>query len=345
MAVKSSGPISIQDIVNEFGGTEPHSLDEYYRGGSRVPNVSPENANVPSSGAISLEDFYGAQNIFFFNVTSNTQELDLIAAAKTAGWNEASILRCIVDEDAWVWSDDTTKPGLLVKDHPSSVQIHNYGKIIGKGGDGGNNGRAGKAGGPAIETQNVNVSITNFDGAFIAGGGGGGAGGGQTSGGGGAGGGKGGNGQAGTGGAGGAIGEKGKNGTGSGFGIGYGGEAGGAGGGVEEKKGTDRRCSAGGGGRILPGAGQNAAEPGWPGGFGGEAGQSGGRPGRTRWGKPTTDYRGGYTNHAGAGGGGWGAAGGNAYSGFGGAGGRAIKYATGKKPTLTNDGTVYGATE
>lgn len=59
MAIKTSGPISIQDIVNEFGGSEPHALNEYYKGGSLVP-ISNANSNVPTSGAISLQNFYGA---------------------------------------------------------------------------------------------------------------------------------------------------------------------------------------------------------------------------------------------------------------------------------------------
>jgi len=61
MAVTSSAPISITDLVTEFGGSAPHSLTEYYRGGSLVPNNS-ANQNVPTSGAISLTNFYGATN-------------------------------------------------------------------------------------------------------------------------------------------------------------------------------------------------------------------------------------------------------------------------------------------
>ena len=59
MAVTSSAPISITDLVTEFGGSAPHSLTEYYRGGSLVPNVTANNS-VPASGAISLTDFFGA---------------------------------------------------------------------------------------------------------------------------------------------------------------------------------------------------------------------------------------------------------------------------------------------
>ena len=59
MAVTSSAPISITDLVTEFGGSTPHALTEYYRGGSLVPDTA-TNSSVPASGAISLTDFFGA---------------------------------------------------------------------------------------------------------------------------------------------------------------------------------------------------------------------------------------------------------------------------------------------
>ena len=52
MALQSSGPISLLDIANEFGGSTPHSLSEYYGADS----------GIPSSGAISIGNFYGASN-------------------------------------------------------------------------------------------------------------------------------------------------------------------------------------------------------------------------------------------------------------------------------------------
>lgn len=62
MAIKGSGPITINDVVVEFGGTAPHALNEYYKGGSNVPNT-PTNSKIPTSGAISIGDFYGASKI------------------------------------------------------------------------------------------------------------------------------------------------------------------------------------------------------------------------------------------------------------------------------------------
>ena len=58
MAVTSSEPISITDLVTEFGGDAPHSLTEYYRNGGLVPTNS-TNGSVPTSGAISLTNFFG----------------------------------------------------------------------------------------------------------------------------------------------------------------------------------------------------------------------------------------------------------------------------------------------
>jgi len=49
MALQTSGPISLNNVAGEFGGSTPHSLSEYYGVAS----------GVPSSGTISLSNFYG----------------------------------------------------------------------------------------------------------------------------------------------------------------------------------------------------------------------------------------------------------------------------------------------
>ena len=61
MTIVSSGAISINSLVGEYGGSAPHAMNEYYRGGSLVANHS-NNGNVPTSGTIQLDDFYGANN-------------------------------------------------------------------------------------------------------------------------------------------------------------------------------------------------------------------------------------------------------------------------------------------
>ena len=55
MALQSSGQISLANIAAEFGGAAPHSLSEYYG-----------KDTVPSSGEITIGDFYGATDILYF---------------------------------------------------------------------------------------------------------------------------------------------------------------------------------------------------------------------------------------------------------------------------------------
>lgn len=58
MVLQTSGAITLSDIRGEFGGAAPDLLSEYYRGGGLVPD-SPANSGIPTSGEISLADFYG----------------------------------------------------------------------------------------------------------------------------------------------------------------------------------------------------------------------------------------------------------------------------------------------
>ena len=78
MVLPYHGPISLDDIQNEFGGTNPKGLWEYYRGGYAGGNWVPNNIttkNIPAQAipnsyggtTISLFDFYGAAN----SVTGN----------------------------------------------------------------------------------------------------------------------------------------------------------------------------------------------------------------------------------------------------------------------------------
>jgi len=57
MPTPSSGPISFQNLQNAFGTGTPVSFNSFYRGGSNVPNITPNNA-VPTASIISLHEFY-----------------------------------------------------------------------------------------------------------------------------------------------------------------------------------------------------------------------------------------------------------------------------------------------
>jgi hypothetical protein len=66
MPLPSSGPLSLNDIQTEFGGTNPISLSEYYAGGANVPaGTTGTYGAVPSSGTISIRNFYGTSKAVF----------------------------------------------------------------------------------------------------------------------------------------------------------------------------------------------------------------------------------------------------------------------------------------
>ena len=347
MAVKSSGTLSFNtDIVGEFGGTAPHSLSEYKRGGSLVPDYS-SNSDIPTTNSnIQFSDFYGAEDVITLtsaaavNGEDNRKQITASTYISSGG-------TLLIPSDMWVWSDSTSTAALVI-DIPCTIL--NYGKIIGRGGNGATTSNTnGGAGGPAVKINSSvsGVTIINYSGAYIAGGGGGGAAR-QSGGGGGAGGGVGGTAGNGNyaGGSGGTLNASGGNGTSNtafsnidqvyytASGGSGGGSGGGGGGNRYDKEGDiNGGGGGGGGGRILPGTGGaggvdagNRSTRGANGGSAGSAGES--------------YYAGG------GGGGGWGAAGGgSSYNGSssGGAGGKAIED-SGNTYTLTNNGTIYGAT-
>ena len=93
MALQSSGQISLQDIQDEFGGSHPISLSEYY-------GVD----TIPASGAISFNDFYGTEllvgingaNVSFFNKISTSYHTDGFYGTKFGMGLDASATRIVV---------------------------------------------------------------------------------------------------------------------------------------------------------------------------------------------------------------------------------------------------------
>ena len=356
MALQTSGQISLNDIHIEVGGdtgTEVSLNDSDVRG----------LVNKDAGAQNAMNEYYGAANeVTLSNATvingqNSLQEITVSDYVSSGG-------TLIVPTGWWIWSDNTANAAMTI-DIPCTVT--NNGKIIGKGGKGGWGNQNGQAGGPGIRI-NANVSgvtITNASGSYIAGGGGGGGGGYKyvdtndikvAGGGGGAGGGSGGRPSGSNGGA--------LNATGGHIGgtsvqrAAWGGGAGGGGGhGHTNTIQAAGGAYGGGGGRILPGIGgyysvfhstnysynwsgnsnghTTATGNSASGGAGGSAGGAGNNLGHSG-----TMYNGG------GGGGGWGASGGRggpSGNRSGGAGGKAIED-TGNTYTLTNNGTIYGAT-
>lgn len=173
MALPASGTITLADIQTEFGGSNPISLSEYYRGGAYV---TPNNTNVPTSGTISLSNFYGAVKQFAFTIGttySSTQDLRTLAIA--AGWNGSDPVVATISSGVIISSSTTASAALTISgSFPSGVSLVNNGSIVGMGGRGGEANATGSPGGAAIAVSTA-VSITN-NGTIAGGGGGGGAG-------------------------------------------------------------------------------------------------------------------------------------------------------------------------
>lgn len=190
MALPVSGTLSLADIQTEFGGSNPISLSEYYRGGLYVTE---NNTGVPTSGSISISNFYGAVKQFAFTISSSfTTTQDLRTLAIAAGWNGSDPVLATISASAvlqGVPGVASTSPGggpggdalTISGSFPAGVALINNGIIIGGGGGGGwgnrgGNGLPGSVGGRGIVVS-VAISITNNN--VIGGGGGGGGGGGS----------------------------------------------------------------------------------------------------------------------------------------------------------------------
>ena len=174
MVIKTTGPISLLDIQNEFGGSAPIGLNEYYGAA----------AGIPASGTIGLNVFYGASAIVLFTntITANQQELNLYNYLIAQGWNGSDEVEVTINSGVYIWSDNTAVAALNTGGaYPKGLTIINNGFIMGKGGVGGDlllysSGTIASvpgSGGPAMYlTTPVNLDNTS---GYIGGGGGGGA--------------------------------------------------------------------------------------------------------------------------------------------------------------------------
>lgn len=71
MPLQTSGTMSLDDIQDEFGGSNPIAISEYYKGGSNVPSTT-ANSSIPTSGEISFDDFYGGDDSTSTSTTSSS---------------------------------------------------------------------------------------------------------------------------------------------------------------------------------------------------------------------------------------------------------------------------------
>ena len=186
--------ISMTTIATEFGGTGPHSLNEYYRGGGLVPNT-PTNSAIPTSGQIAIGDFYGSSSrtAIALTISGNTYNYDVYTNRGPTYTPGTSDITVTVNPGVIVGSTTIPAYAMLVPSAFSptdTVTIVNNGVIQGMGGGGGTGGGAttgpagpfnigspGGGGGNAVYVNRPTVITNNGTLAGGGGGGGGGAGG------------------------------------------------------------------------------------------------------------------------------------------------------------------------
>lgn len=78
MTIQTSGPISFQTLQNEFGGSHPISMNEYYRGGSYVPTTVGGAAGAWSS-------YQGNTSTYYWRTIGTTDTIRWANVQKTSG--------------------------------------------------------------------------------------------------------------------------------------------------------------------------------------------------------------------------------------------------------------------
>lgn len=71
MSIPTTGSVSLSTIQTEFGGVEPISMSEYYKGSSNVP-VTALNTLISTTGTISISNFRGSSKATFSVLPNST---------------------------------------------------------------------------------------------------------------------------------------------------------------------------------------------------------------------------------------------------------------------------------
>jgi hypothetical protein len=185
----SPNSLSLNQIAGEFGGTVPHSLSEYYAGGGLTPSgISGDSGAIPTSGEISIGQFYGSANRVTINLTISSNTTNYQISASRGGTYSSGITDVILTNNAQVGSNSVGTAAIWTGPAGSwsagdTITIVNNGAIRGRGGNGGAGMQSsgagvqpGQAAGDSIEL-NYPVTVQNTaPGDLWAGGGGGGGG-------------------------------------------------------------------------------------------------------------------------------------------------------------------------
>ena len=163
-----SGPLNMNDIAGEFGGDTPHSLSEYYRNGAYTTS---NNTSVPTSGAISIGQFYNCIGEIHYTISSHTTNFHC-ASAFGSDWGSSVPKRLYINSGVTVGGTSGAAVTISAS-MGGTLVVHISGSIQGYGGSA----NCGTGGNAINAISTSGVSIENNSGASIYGGGGGGGGG------------------------------------------------------------------------------------------------------------------------------------------------------------------------
>lgn len=179
MPIRTAGALPISEISNEFGGSTPHGLSEYYGDGSFINNIYfPITPKIPSKGSsINVGAFYGKskRRVVSVEINSNINHVNIFSLFKPLLVNESlpvdafliiksGVLIGITDGTLNVGTpDDVARMFLAAADSSrnnsfrsdDTLTIENYGNIIGMAGAGG-------VGGKGTSTNKIGTPTNGF---------------------------------------------------------------------------------------------------------------------------------------------------------------------------------------
>jgi hypothetical protein len=172
MAIKGSGTfLKFSEIAAEFGDSQPHSMSEFVRGGSLVPQADANNSiRAATDGPMRFAHFYGGVNVIAVTASSGTN----VSAASLFGsnWTTDVPKELIIPSGVTLGATSTSNFALTIENNlAGTLTVKNSGSIQGAGGSVGANG------GDAIDANASCIIINESTGQIYAGGGGGGTGG------------------------------------------------------------------------------------------------------------------------------------------------------------------------
>ena len=175
MAISASGSVSLSTVRTEWGRSGAIKMSEMYRGGSHVRSLAANNnatnlaSSVPTSGAITLDNFRGTAKGFRYTFTAGATDQNA-SALFGSDYSVDYPKDIVINSGVELGATSTTEEALEIDSGGvGTITITNNGTLSGAGG------AAGADGGDAFEAAVTCTFVNN--GTVRAGGGGGGAGG------------------------------------------------------------------------------------------------------------------------------------------------------------------------